>query len=286
MSQSREQFEAELRSQGPRRFSRWDASAFEAYLERCYTALERYLHRNKEEPFDEDSLRNYLRLIYEGVGAGWLCVPNPGLPTSTFLAHLLSRLVPPKLPSFPREQRPQILRDVWNLGEGLARQPEWLNQYAIAQTTWTVDLAGLAEHLTSILTPVLVPPPPARWEGRFALNVLDLCQHSEAFLPGRLYLAAPLLLCVEDRLDSEETIGILLQRSQESKVLGTMSRLPEYTESLSLPDIQAHADSIDINGVSLAAPLIAAPRDVLCAAAGFVAVTAEDSQRLWLVEST
>lgn len=275
---------SELRNEGPRQFAKWSNEAFDSYLEEPVANLKRSLESRDKKKQDHASLTNYLRMVYEGVGAGWLKTINWETPSPTFLAHCLSRLVPYQLRKVPVEERADVLRNVWNLGEGMAREPQWLNQYAITQTNWSTDITKLQEHLETILEPVLSQTKNATWKGKYNLNVINLRNVSDGFLPGRMFLASPAVLCVENELDQEETIGILLRHPSECKVLGIVGKLPEHSESFTPPSIELSSDAILINGIPISAPFLSAPHRSLCAATGFVAVTAEDSQRLWLVE--
>ena len=266
----------ELRKEGPQRFSNWNHEAFDSYVEGPLSNMKRSL--------DRKTLANYLRIVYEGVGAGSLRTISWETPSTTFLAHCLTRLVPYQTANVPVEKRSDLLRDVWNLGEGMAQEPPWLNQYAITQTDWSTEITRLPEHLETILQPVLSQPENAAWNGKYNLVLINLREVSDCFLSGRMFLASPTVLCIENDLDTGETIGILLRRGQENKVLGTVGKLPEHVESFTPPTIELTSDAIVINGTSVAAPLISSPNRSLCAATGFVAVSAEDSQRLWLVE--
>lgn len=274
---------AQLRQLGPRRFAAWNEAAFDAYVAGPLANLGRNIAW-RDKSADPATLQNYLQLVYEGVGAGWLRTIENDAPPPTFLAHCLGSLLPYKLAEMPRAARSETLRRVWNLGEGLAREPQWLNQYAITQTTWSTDLQHLEQHLAKILAPVLSPLPAAKWRGKYELQVLNLRQNSESFVPGRLYLASPAVLCLEDRVSEGQTLAVLLRKGGKSEVLGAVGRLPEHHEAFTPPAVATAADAITIQQTRVAAPLLAAPRQALCVASGFVAVCADDSQRLWLVE--
>ncbi|MEQ8785346.1 MAG: hypothetical protein RIC55_03570 [Pirellulaceae bacterium] len=275
----------QLRSQGPRQFANWNAEAFDSFVAGPVTRLQHVLPWYDKNAPDLDSLANYLRLVFEGVGAGWLRVLQPELPPPTFLAHCLTYLVPNKLGDIPRGERGEVLRKVWNLGEGLAREPQWLNQYAIARCDWSTALSSLDRHLAEMLAPVLSPLPPASWNGAYRLHRIDLRPHADAFVPGRLYLASPAVLCIENRLNSHETLAMLLQKSGGSEVLGPVAPLPEHREAFEPPAIKTTPDALSIHGSQVDVPLLGSPRDVLAVASGFVVVSADDSQRLWLVEA-
>lgn len=279
-----EELADEFRQEGPRRFSNWSQEAFESYVEGPLSNLKRYLESQDKKQQDHASILNYLRLVYEGVGAGWLRTISWETPSSTFLAHCLARLVPNQLGNVAVAKRADVLRDVWNLGEGMAQEPQWLNQYAITQTNWSTKISRLQEHLEAILEPVLSQPENADWTGAYNVNVIHLREVSEGFLPGRMFLASPAVLCIENEFNNEETIGILLRRHQESEILGPIGKLPEHVESFTPPLIKLTPNAIVIGGTSVPTPLISSPRSSICAAIGVVAVSAEDSQRVWMVK--
>ena len=279
-----QQLAHQLRERGRRQFGGWNDAAFDSYVVGPVDDLATNLASQDKTKSDATSLANFLQLVYEGVGAGWLGPVEPEVSPPTFLAHCLAMVIPHQLRNIPRQERSEVLRRVWNLGEGLAREPQWLNQYAIARTGWSIDPRELDKHLASILGPVLSPLPPATWRGKFELQVLNLREWNEAFTPGRMYLVSPAVLCVEGRVGGD-TLALLLQKGGKSEVFGSVGRLPEHLESFSPPPIQVQADSIQINGQDVATPLISAPRQTLCVASGFVVASADDSQRLWLVES-
>ncbi len=285
MSDDLESLLVQLRQQGPRQFAAWNDAAFESYVNGPLSNLQRNLSwRDKGSAPDVSTPVNFLHVIFEGVGAGWLRTVDEGAPPATFLAHCV-KLLPHALTNAARKDRSKLLQQAWNLGEGLAREPQWVNQYAITRTDWSTKFDELAKHLEDILAPVLTPLPAAKWQSGFRLSVLDFRPHDDNFLPGRIYLASPAVLCVEDRLTGAETLGILLQKKGESAVLGSVGKLPEYKESFTPPTVNADVDRISVNGHSVSALYLQTPQTPLCVASGFVAVAAEDSQRLWLVEA-
>lgn len=274
----------ELRTQGPLQFSNWDSEAFDSYLQGPLANLKQSLEIVDQKQRDHSTLENFTRIVYQGVGAGWLKTIHWERPAPTFLAHCLSRVVPYQLRHIEIAKRADALSIVWNLGEGMAHEAPWLNQYAISQTPSSTSIDTLQQHLEAVLEPVLTQPETVAWSGSYHLNVIHLREISDGFLPGRLFLASPAVLCIENELDDDETIGILLRRPQQYKVLGNVGRLPEHIESFAPPSVELLADAIKINETSVAAELLSSPFRSLATATGFVAVSAEDSQRLWLVE--
>lgn len=277
---------AQLRNEGGQKFAAWNASVFDAYLAESLGNLQLHLswEEKKESSVDLDTRLNFVRLVYEAVGAGWLTSADPDAPPTTFLAHCIS-LLSYRISNIPRADRGRIMQLIWNLGEGMAQQPQWLNQYAIARTDWSTKLAQLDQHLETILAPVLTPLPAADWQSQFRVSVLDFRRESESFLPGRVYLAAPALLCVEDRLNEMETQAVLLAKDGESILLGSVGKLDEYQESFSQPLIKTDVDFITVNGHKVDTPFLHTPMTPVCVAAGFIAIAATDSQRIWLVEA-
>lgn len=274
---------AELSQRGVAEFANWNQHSFDSFVQGPAKSLVQYLSWSDKDDPDPQTHDNYLRLVFQGVGAGWLADCRVETPP-TFLHFCLAQLVVYGIRQVKKPQRSQVLQNVWNLGEGLAREPQWLNQFAIARTDWSVDLESLAEHLATTLAPVLSPLPPAHWNGEATLQILDLREHSEAFVPGRMYLASPALLCIEDRLDSHETLGVLLQKGA-CEVIGSVGRLPTHVESFDQPAILTTTDEIVLNDQTIAAPRLGVAEQTLCVASGFVAICVEDSQRLWLLEA-
>lgn len=284
MSNQVETLVTKLQAQGPQQFAAWNGEIFEAYLSGPLAAFQQSLSwEEKKSPVDMPSRLNFVQIIYEGVGAGWLTSPEQDS-QATFLAHCVS-LLTYQISGIDRQKRARVMQLVWNLGEGLAQEPQWLNQYAIARTDFRIDLNLLDEHLVNILTPVLTPLPPATWRGEFGLTILNFRSHNDQFLPGRVYLAAPALLCVEDRLNGADTQAILLAKNGQSMILPSVGKLDEYRESFTPPSIKANADSVVVNGQVIDTPLLNTPATPFCVDSGFIAVTAADSQRLWLVEA-
>ncbi|MEZ6129819.1 MAG: hypothetical protein R3C59_14140 [Planctomycetaceae bacterium] len=284
MTDDLDQLITQYREQGPRRFAAWNADVFEAFLKGPVANLSRQLKWTDRESHDSVIVPNYLRLIYEGIGAGWLSTPDRSVPAATFLDHCLQTLVPYGIGRIAQSRRSRVLQQVWNLGEGLAREPQWLNQYAITRTTWSTSLEHLEKHLVEILAPVLSPAKPSDWQGKYELRILNLREHSDTFVPDQMYLAAPALLCISDRTDPSRRLAVLLQKQGQSEVLGAVGRLPEYTEEFDRPIVETHPDQVTINSHRIDTPLLNSARQSLCVRSGFVTVTAEDSQRLWLVD--
>jgi hypothetical protein len=272
-----------IRGEGPRRFARWDADLFEAVIAGPAVALQAALSRQADEAA---VLAAYLQLVQQGIGTGVVARAGTedGIWTS-FLEHCLMERVPALLAAVPAGKRVPLLVKLWNLGEGLLREPPWLDRYVTARAAGLTELARLEEFLVSTLEPVLAPAPPAAWRGPFAVVVLDLRPLHEDFLPGELTLAGPTLLHISDRRLPELHAAVLLRGSGRSELLGLMSRLGDYPEPDGHPDVEFWDGRVTVGGQAVEMPSLRDCHRHAVARAGFVAACAVDSQRLWIVES-
>lgn len=272
-----------VRTDGPRAFARWDAAVFDAVARGPAAVLARHLNG------DDDAARafdSYMRLVRQGVGAGLLTRAAPGAAGwSSFLERLLLEVAPAQLADLPAERRVPALVDAWNLGEGLLREPPWVDRYVCACVRAVPKLDALAEFLTGVLTPVLTPAPPAAWTGPLRVAVLDLREVHDDFLPGKLRLAAPAVLCVEDRRRPGLHVGVHLRRGQRSEPLGVLAGLGAYEEAGRLPGVQFDDGRVRVGAKAVEVPTLRRCHGYAVARAGFVAACAVDSQRLWVIES-
>jgi hypothetical protein len=274
---------ASIRDEGPRKFSRWDAGVFDALVDGPAVAL---AGRLTGQPDAGSVLAGYLQLVQQGVGTGVLkqaVVGKTGW--SSFLERLLVEVVPARLPEIDPGQRLPVLVDAWNLGEGLLREPAWVDRYVNACATALPRLDVLEVFLVRTLGPVLTPAPPAAWNSALKVSVLDLRAAHDDFLPGRLHLAAPAVLCVEDRRRPLLQIGVFLRHGQKSEPLGVVSGLGEYEEGGKLPSVQVEDGRVRVGSKAVEVPGLRRCRAFAVARAGFVVACAPDSQRLWVIES-
>ncbi|MBM3980444.1 MAG: hypothetical protein FJ304_09175 [Planctomycetes bacterium] len=272
-----------VRADGPRAFARWDAAVFDAVARGPATMLAQNLNG------DDDAARafdSYMRLVRQGVGAGLLTRAAPGAAGwSSFLERLLLEVAPAQLADLPAERRVPALVDLWNLGEGLLREPPWVDRYVCSCVRVAPKLNALAEFLTRVLAPVLTPAPPAAWTGPLRVAVLDLREVHDDFMPGKLRLAAPAVLCVEDRRRPGLHVGVHLRRGQRSEPLGVLAGLGAYEEAGRLPGVQFDDGRVRVGTKAVEVPTLRRCHGYTVARAGFVAACAVDSQRLWVIES-
>jgi hypothetical protein len=223
--------------------------------------------------------------VQQAVGTGVLRRASAGAAWTSFLERCLVELVPALLPRVGAGARLPLLAEVWNLGEGLGREPSWLDRLTTACAARLQDLADVEGFLVRTLGPVLAPAPPAAWRGPFAVTVLDLRPLHDEFLPGETALAAPTVLRVEDRRGNGIQAGVLLRRGGRSELLGLTEGLGDYAEAGDRPAVEFHDGRAAVAGQAVAVPALRRCHRHAVARAGFVAACAVDSQRLWILES-
>jgi hypothetical protein len=276
------QMSAPLREEGPQRFARWNAALFEAVVQGPAAVLAAAL---AGQPDAEAVLSGYLRMIQQGIGTGALRQATAAAARTTFLERCLIELIPALLPEVKPGWRLPLLVAVWNLGEGLLREPAWLDRYVTACAGRLRHLNDVEGFLMRTLEPVLASSPPSSWKGPFAVSVLDLRPVHEDFLPGEIALAAPTVLRVEDRQGSGMQMGILLRRDGKSELLGLTDGLADYREAGNGVCVAFQDGSATLAGQKVELPFLRRCQGHVIAQAGFVAACAVDSQRLWIVES-
>jgi hypothetical protein len=273
----------ELRHDGPRRFSRWDASLFEALAAGPFLALSEAIDGQADAG---PVLAAYLALLHQSVGCAGVrrASAGPG-GWATYLERCLVEQVPALLPSVPAGKRLPILVKAWNLCEGLLREPGWLDRFVCASASGLGGLEELEGFLVRTLEPVLSAAPPAAWQGPFTVTVLDLRPVHEEFLPGEITLAAPAVLRVTDRHHAGIEIGILLRAGGNSKPLGLLSGLGEFTDTNQTPIVEFRDGLVRVGSQEVAVPHLRSCHSHLAVRSGFVAACAVDSQRLWVLET-
>jgi hypothetical protein len=268
--------------EAPRRHARWDANLFGAL---CAGPGRRLWQGLAGQPTAEPVLAAYLELVREAVATGYLRAAAGGTDASCFLALCLLRLLPESLGTVAAAERLPLLVKVWNLGEGLLRQPAWVDRYVVARAAELPVLADVEEFLLRVLEPALAPAAPSAWAGPFAVAVLDARPLCDEFLPGPMHLAAPAVLCVHDRRQPGVQLGVFLRPGRQSRFMGLTPCLGAYPEEDGLPRYAVEEKRLRVGGQAVELPLLRRPQAGLLARAGFAVVSGVDSQRLWVVES-
>ncbi|MFP2923999.1 hypothetical protein ACLESO_02035 [Pyxidicoccus sp. 3LG] len=278
-------------TEGARKHSGWDTDLFAMLARGPGVALWNALHA---EPRRAKVVGAWLKLTAEAVGLGQVdhasaqhLLTGQGLvPESmTLTARCLVQYALTQLPAYPAERAVALLARTWNLCEGLAAQPLWVNRYVVASAAKEAPaLEKLDEFLTTTLAPALAPSRKATFSGPFSLSILDTRKVMDDFLPGEMHLAAPSILCVHDRRDNDVRLGVFLAPQSEARFLGLQPCLgPGPTEAP--PDLELKKNAVRVNGKEAALPLLGTPHRAVAARSGYVVASAVDSQRLWVLDS-
>ncbi len=281
----------ELQEQGPRLYARWDKNLFENYCASKVRFMSYFVRAHK---YEQEVLRAYATLLAEAVGHGYINRADieigrasPHRFTSqNFLGHCFLDLVPEKIKHIPPEQRLSTLARLWNLGEGLLGEPAWVNRYIVSRSRELQDLSAVEDFLIHALGPVLTPPTPASWSGPFSVLRLNTRKQSSDFLPGSMYLASPLVVCIRDRNDPNQQLALFLAHGQKSWFLGATTTLDSWRREASLPAVTLEQDGrLAVGSQRTSLPFVRHLQDVLVVEGGFVVLSAVDSQCLWILES-
>ena len=123
----------------------------------------------------DEALAGYLRLVQQGVGIGVVKQIAPGNASwSSFLERLLIEAAPAQLHTVAADKRLAVLVKIWNFGEGLLREPAWVDRYVNACSGGLARLDQLEAFLTDTLEPALAPLAPATWAGKMLLDAEQL----------------------------------------------------------------------------------------------------------------
>lgn len=267
-----------LGEEGLRRFSGWDSARFRAFgRDVLEPAWERVGTRNPQ------AFEALACLVQHGVGEGYLG-GDPADEPRNLLEFCVRDWLPERLAETPPAEQVPLVARVWNLAEGLLREPEWVNDYVMSRVEELRGGARVEAFLVEALRPLLEPVEPARWEEPYAVNLLSLRAADDEFLPGVLRLAAPTILVVKDRRRPVR-LGVHLRRGGRSRVLGRFGATGSCFDEPSGPLMAWEGGTLRIGAVAVALPMLASPRDWVPVGAGFVVATAADSQKLWIVEA-
>jgi hypothetical protein len=267
-----------LAEEGPKRFSKWDASLFAAYCRTILPAVWKSQSSGIERTF-----AGLCALVYHGIGEGYL-KGGPEVAPRNFLEFCIRDWLPEVLVGLPAEDRLPLLPRVWNLGEGLLREPEWVNGYVMSRIAELVGAKRPEAVLADILRPLLEPAPPARWEAPYRVTLLSLRQADNEFLPGEMQLAAPTVLVVSDRRRPVR-LGIHLRREGQSVVVGGFGPNAGFPDEPPAVQVAWEGGNARIGDDELSLPFLAVPFRWALIRAGYLVASAVDSQKLWIVES-
>lgn len=264
-----------LSEEGPRRFSEWNGPRFVGYcqdlLPRAWATLPPGGHR---------VFVGLATLIQQGVGEGYLSGDLEQSPRN-FLEFCLRQWLPEVLASLPEGEGVALLSRIWNLGESLLREPEWVNAYVMSRIAAMAGTDSPEAFLVEVLRPLMEQAPAARWEAPYRVTLLSLRNDDDEFLPGEMQLVAPTVLVVTDRFRPAR-LGIHLLREGKSLVLGKFGLAGSFVEPLTAPTVHWEGGVARMGEDRVALPR---PFSWTVVSAGFLVSSAVDSQKLWIVES-
>ncbi|QDG52285.1 hypothetical protein FIV42_16525 [Persicimonas caeni] len=284
-----------ISEQGAERFADWDDELFATYEAQLGRPLFDALEGSGERLAVAEA---YLHLLGEAIGQGYVTqqpleyatrytAPN-GPPAFTHAANFLTRcfgkLLPARLPELAPDRRLEVLVDTWNICEGLLDKPAWMDAYVRSCATDFEAAEHLSGWLTQCLQPVLEPDRPQSWEGPLALDILEPARFDANFLPGEMHLLTPSVVYVADRLRDDVGLAVFVRRGGPVRVLGHTEVEGRYHPSDETPQPELSDSRLRVGRHDLALPYLSHPHNQLVSDAGFVVVSAVDSQRLWVAE--
>lgn len=262
-----------------RRYAGWSRDAFVRLADAPVTLLASALAR---VPDAERVLRVYLELLADAFAHGHL--DEDGL-----LGALLLREIPHRLPELveratDRDAPLHLLAQLYNLGEGLRRGAPWLDAYVASRLPPDLQLTRVDAVVGELLGAVVGPARPRPLRGSLRGDRVDLRACVDTLLPGTLTLLAPRVVCVADREEPEVQVAVYVGANSEPEVLGRVEAhgLPVESRPLRLEHQMITLDE----RTRVFVPGLMAPRAWLAAPAGFLVITAEDSQSVWVVRPT
>ncbi len=267
-----------LGDEGPRLFSGWNAAIFDAYVRTVLPAIAANLSADDPRTFAGIAV-----MVQQGVGEGHLR-GNPSSLPRHFLEWCLCDWLPAALPRQLESERLPMLARIWNLAEGLLREPGWVNAYVMARIGELREDGRPEEFLVEVLRPLLEPAPPVRWEPPYHVTTLSLRASDEDFLPGEMQLATPSVLVVADRRRPVR-LGIHLRPGGRSAVLGTFAPTDPIPEEPSTIAVEWADGIARIGPEAVPMPFLAMPYRWSIVPSGYVVACALDSQKLWIVEA-
>jgi hypothetical protein len=276
-----EELIAEIAREGERRHAGWNREVYAKWAGRA-----RLLARGREdEPEMSKVVRAYLEVVREAIAEQLLATTKSKRPRTLLELGLVR--ASGELGAHTPKRALELLASVWNLAEGLREEPAWMNDYVLSRQGELTSLEELPRWLKSVLEPVLEDSAASTFTRNFAVQVLDFRLTDPSFLPGEMLLLAPRVLAVRDR-ESQAEIGVLLRHEQKSEITGVLRRSAQPSTPAVEPEsppIIVTPTAVRVGATEVPLPLLVSPHAHHVVPAGFIAISAVDSQRLWIVES-
>lgn len=258
----------------------WDGALFQKLCQTLVKALSMSL----KNP-DRRAIQSYVSMLEEAQICAYLTSWEPyGHSPKTSLEYALTLLVPQALGAVKPKRRCPLLVKIWNIGEGLLREPPWLDQYVLSRLPQLEKLESFESFVTDLLEPVLKPIAKSDWRGPFQVTRVNTRGVDSEFLPGAMRLAGPSVLLVKDR-ERDAQLTLLLRKNGESQVLRAGAVSPIYVEDFERPKLQFRLGTLSIGSQLVELPHLAETEEEFVTESGFVVLSAADSQSLWVVES-
>ncbi|MCK6591664.1 MAG: hypothetical protein L6Q76_29260 [Polyangiaceae bacterium] len=255
--------------EGARRFARWDAPLYRAFIEGPGASLLRAIRDSEGAT-----------LVFEAY------LRTEARSPKSLMALALTTQIPTLLPKAPPGDRMALLATTWNLAEGLLGEPAWLNRAVAGALANADSLADLDKSVLRVLEAALLPRARASLAGPFLVRSVDTRAMDHAFLPGLMHFSAPALLCVHDRKRKGIHAGLLLGPKGAASLLGPCPCLgrPDK-EPADLPTITLIPGGLRVGDAKIPLTFFQRGHSAAASRAGYLVASALDSQRLWVVES-
>ncbi|MDY7232462.1 hypothetical protein [Hyalangium rubrum] len=185
----------EANAQG--RFVRWHPLLWRELLDGSAQRLAEALDATGSDAGEAEALwRTYLKLGAEAIGLGYLYPESAG--RKNFFTLAWSNLVPRLLAQVSPTERPQVLAQLWNLGENLESAPPWVQRLFCRVGEELPSLENIESRLRERTATAMEEP--EKQVGYSAhVHWVDLSREDGRFLPGPLHFLAPSVVCVHDR---------------------------------------------------------------------------------------
>ena len=262
--------------EGLRRYANWNAELFDQMCQGPAVQLAASL---EGVAGTREVVGAYLVLVREAIACQYLTCAR-----DTFFERCLVDLVPRQLGLIAADRRLPALAKVWNLCEGLASEPEWLDQYVCARADDVHNIARLDEFLAEALAPALSPAIPSEGRAPYRVTTVDARTIDDDFLPGEMRLCAPRVVHITDRRRPVH-LAVLLSTDGQSKLFGPVRMLGAHAEAGPSPEVVVGDSAVRIGQHSVDLPWLGVVERYVIAQSGFFVASAVNSQRLWILES-
>ncbi len=202
---------------------------------------------------------------------------------SSFTELALLSWAPQGLPALGSAHQLQCLTTLFNLAEGLRAHAGWMDRFVLARAPRALNLEQVEAWLTHELTPLIEPDADVRWHGSWSARWVDCTPFAPDFLPGRMQLITPTVVSVADRRHPGRALALHVGPGGDHTLLGEGPTHPDPFDAQALPTVELAPGRVTVGDQQLALPAVQSPREAIAVPSGVVVVSAEDSQRLWLL---